>query len=347
VSERRSHSFSFDITNSLVNQLPTEFVERLSVLYQSKLIEPVATCANHYLLPLVMSHRDVISDQLVLNKAMLAERITKGLGTVKGVFPPEMAFHPNLVPHFRDLGFEWGLYCDRPFRNARCGVSEHFKVPMNWVVTSDKFPMILRSFRWSDQVAFEHHWRGDRLVDTLVEGQKQWRKDCGNYDGDSFVLIALDAENFGHHHPKDQLQRLLRPFYDRIGERNDCELVPIQNILDCFSDRREYYVPPGSWSTDSVHVPYPLWGDPKNNFHVAWNKFMNTSLAHYSSSEGRLKKILQRAFCSCYPWNHAVGKGDVASWCLPELQEIVDLFPSGETKLQLGKLFLEVRSQCG
>ncbi|MFA6338774.1 MAG: hypothetical protein WCW87_01825 [Candidatus Paceibacterota bacterium] len=336
---------SIDIPLSLVDQiktLPKGFTQRLNRLHRlNRQVEFVNTSAYHYLFPLLfpyeraglgVSYERMIEKQLELNKKCYQEFFEAE--NVTGVFPPEMAFDSRLVPIFQRLGYKWCLACDDPFKKSRLDFPEHERVPQNWVPSMNDFGIILRSREWSDAISFEKYTNGYEFGHYLINSQLNWKERC-QISGDTYIVIAMDGETFGHHQ-ENAFRRFLIPFFDAVMSRKSvCEFAHLSDVYESFP-RTEVVIPEGTWSTADRSNPYPLWRDPGVEFHTHWNLFMHHALRMWDpDSSTALNQLLEKSFYSCTPWLYSLGKGGVARWCLPLFKQIIDYTTDPNIKIAL------------
>jgi hypothetical protein len=176
-----------------------------------------------------------------------------------GVFPPEMAWDPALAPLLAGLGYRWTVTDDIPW------VWAGNRVPFDRIPTMSGLSVLLRSNFWSNRISF-HGEEGRATSRELAGGLRDWTG-----ESDSYVLIAMDVETFGHHRP-GTVERFLAPFLGELSAMRDVTLVTPRELLDIFPGE-ESLVPAGSWSTGRLELdagkPWPLWDDPDNPVHSA------------------------------------------------------------------------------
>jgi len=328
VEENPRIFLSLDISKSLGEKLPPSFLLRIKTLYERKRIALVNTAACHYLLPLCPGW--VIKRQLELNRCFYSEELIRN-DELTGVFLPELAFSTKLVQTIQAAGFKWVLADDVPFIWKRSKLPAAFQAPQNWVVWIRGCRILLRSGLWSEKIAQGQYQNGGEFANAMLEEHKRWRFACNNIQ-DSYVILAVDFETFGHHH-KRAIGNFLIPFFETITEfGRECKPVSLAAVVNRFP-AVPAYVPAGSWATSEEDlnrgVPFPLWNHPANPFHQAWNEFMRLvfELAP-KNPDPLLQTLLDQSFYSCSPWWAAhEGKDarEIAGWCLPKFKEIIDL----------------------
>ncbi len=331
---------SLNITRSLGERLPKELLHRYQILHGRQQIEFLNTAAYHYLLPLVPPA--IIRRQFALNLEFCQENLLANNNPM-GVYLPEYAFSPELVPILLECGYPWTILDDGPFEWRRRHVPKDEQVPFSWIPAHSGLACLLRSRYWSERIAKGEYSNGSSFAKELIEHHEQWifRSRAGKCpETDSFIVLGVDFETFGHHPvdpngPKDAIPRFLIPFCDKIaGEYGRARMVHPSIIYERFEHRdSEDCLIAGSWITQREHlergIPFPLWNHPNSQFHRAWNQFMAHVLNAVSQSGHfgpELIHLTDQAFYSCSPWQYSNGNRDIASWCLPLFRRIIDGF---------------------
>lgn len=334
--------FSLDVARSLGERMPQELLERIKILYQQKRIGLVNTTGYHYILPLVPKH--IVRRQINLNEKFYKTNF--GEDAVGGIFPPELAFSPELSGYFKEMGYEWFLADDYPFVYSRLNLDELHRAPFNWVpMTYGGCGVLLRSRFWSERIARNQCGPGNVFLEELLSGLKQWQNNL-HVGGDGYVILAMDFETFGHHW-KDSIKNFLEPFFDSIQSApTECKVVPLDYIFNHFF-KMGVAVPGGSWATEKKDIDegvlFPLWSHPANRFHQLWNEFMKISFeASLGVPSLPLQRFIDRAFYSCSPWQYSMGNKQVARWCIEERHGEDGLFKKIALNLGAPKKLMEI-----
>jgi alpha-amylase/alpha-mannosidase (GH57 family) len=264
--------FSISLTNSLVELLERfglleNFLEDLKMAYAENKIEIVHTGAFHPIFPLIP--HDEVKRQIELDIGLKGNIF--GQVERKGVISPELSYDDKLLALFQKVGFKWTLVNDKIM--AIHGIH----IPSHEIYTVDGFAVFLRSSFWSDQIrskrADNRYWTGKEFVQYM-------NLEAANQDRDSYKVISLTAETFGHHLRYFQ-ETFLR---DMLFELQQCknvklcfisDLLKIDNLQKCPKEKergKEYtYFPPSSIATDTENVPhsdpYPHWKSNGNKVH--------------------------------------------------------------------------------
>ncbi|MCK9352124.1 MAG: hypothetical protein WCT49_02740 [Candidatus Paceibacterota bacterium] len=327
--------FSIDIAKSLGERLPANFLKRIATLYENKRLELVNTFAYHYLGPL--TPKDFIKRQLTQNEEFYREHFI-GRDALPGIFPPELAYSGEMADAFSELHYRWCLADDEPFVRMRHALPEIERAPFDWIPAPKGNPVILRSGMRSKEIAFKKYGDPARFADTIIDSHGDWGRRLEGNRTKGYIILALDAETFGHHH-HGMIEDFLLPFANRIAERKDeAKIVSIDHIFQSFR-KKAAFVPKGSWSTGEDPNPYPLWDHPRNPFHQAWKEFLDIAYSLVPSHlEGELKLLYDTSFYSCTPWQFSMGNNNIARWCLFNFTRIADLQPDGYEKDRLKEL---------
>ncbi|MDE2573034.1 MAG: hypothetical protein KGM44_11005 [bacterium] len=289
--ERHPVRCSLDICWSLVEQLLArgndDVLTSLAAAARLGHLEFVETAAYHPILPLVP--REVAARQLALNY----ERNRAVFGRAyapRGVFPPEMAYAPELASLLTSLGYDWTVTEDVAIavREGEPPISQLLRAPSGLRV-------LLRSNRWSNAVAFGPH-DGARAAEAMAA---ELRSRAG--DGDAYLLLAMDGETFGHH--RREYGTFVADFASWCARTDDVEMASASDIVAAFPVR-EGEVPATSWSVlpGDVHagLPYPLWDDGGELHRAGWE------LLHLAwrlaMAQPALHAEFDRAISSCAFW---------------------------------------------
>jgi len=291
-------NFNFSLTEQLAQKGYTEVIHSLSQAARAGHIEFTESSAYHFILPL--SSPEVVVDQLKRNRLGNRNYFGQGYKT-KGVFPPEMAYSPELPKLIQEAGYEWTITDDIALAPSKS------PVPHEYVLTVNGLPVLLRSRLWSSRIGFgsaverSEHLSGREYLDWLKRDLDDW---FGPRDG--YVIVALDAETFGHH-VAGYIERFLTNLLDTIGCYHDIRLCTVSDILHHFPRRAEWNLPSSSWSTSAEQLvqgdPFPLWNSPCNPIHQAHWALVKHVLALVDKTPRRASDPkLVRAQYSCQFW---------------------------------------------
>lgn len=290
ILERRPVRCSIDLCWSLVEQLIAQrhddVLTSLASAARRGHLEFVETAAYHAILPLLPD--ELAARQLQVNY----ERNRSVFGRIyepRGVFPPEMAWSPALAPLLSRLGYDWVVTEDVAV-TLRDGAA-----PLDHVFAMDAVRVVLRSNPWSNAIAFGT-LNGAATAESMAA---ELSERLGTQDG--YLLLAMDAETFGHHRPA--YDSFVADFADWCAAREDVAMASVGDILAA-SPTRPGDVPATSWSVlpDDVKagIPYPLWNDGGDLHRAGWD--LVAVAARAAAHRPALQEEFDRAISSCAFW---------------------------------------------
>lgn len=342
--EHHSTAFlSLDIAKSLAERLPLEFLGRIKTLYKDKRIELVNTAAYHPILPLVTSA--TMERQLILNEEAYRMYFMESEENIPGVFPPELAIAPWIFPTISRLrrmrkGYQWILADDGPFeyeRRRQC-IPPQEEIPATWIPTSNNIGVLLRSRLWSERIAQQKYHHGAALFRELIQNENA-RTPC-RMNQDTFLILAVDWEIFGHHH-RHAIEKFLHPFFEELrAYAFQCCLSSMHAIYSLYP-HIPWTVPAGSWSTsekDFLNANYfPFWLGKENVFHWHWYTLL-TKVQNYAAEHQTdipLQELIDKVVYSCTPWWQAQGNKIIPRWAFPMINLIIADIKEPDTKQEI------------
>ncbi len=296
---------TLNINATLTEQLDdygyTDIIEGIATLASRGQIEFTGSGKFHPLLPLIPEPE--ILRQISLNH----QTNQKYFGDVyrpRGFFPPEMAISEEIFPALQKSGFEWvissGIANSLPSFPTKT-VSVHEKTGLKLVFRDDLISL---------DCAF------DKLnnVKSFIKRIKYQE-----WNGDYYVILAMDGETFGHH-VKHAIRDFLIPLFTELPKRTDVKLCTVSQIIDKFPPGEKQTPKASSWSTMPYDierkVPFPLWFDPHNPLHMEQHRFLMYALTtvhlaqkYYSQMQpaqqdlyNNARNFLDRGIHSCQQW---------------------------------------------
>ena len=252
-----------------------DLINDIKTLVAAERISLVGSAAYHPILPKISPAN--MERQIVLNEYALGYYFGKNrdfdgddclmIKNLNGFFPPELALDGGVFHTLGSLGYKWVL-ADEPALGPT--------TPNRWGVyglDSSETLLVSRDRELSNKLAFKRDLDLDDLVDTLGKSSKNKQ----------FLIIALDAETFGHHYAEGMI--LLESFV-ATAMSSGCEFVSVDQIVDVANTHPLDTITASSWGATSAEVMegniYPFWDDSANEIHrIQWELM------------GRLESVLE------------------------------------------------------
>ncbi len=241
----------------------SDTIEFLKNLVSEGKIEIVGTAKFHPILPLIPIKE--VHQQIHLNEETNKNEFGK-LWKRKGFFPPELAISGSIAKHIRELGYKWVIMS---------GIACPIEWPFDQIYYS---PNGLQLFFRDDIISNKISFKDITPKKFISEAKKLHKNE--EKDNSTYVIIAQDAETFGHHIPGYE-KTFLGKTIELINNDDEMELVFISDLGQHFPVSEEIIIPKeSSWSTTSKdlenNIPYPLWKHPDNNIHKYYWKIMKS-----------------------------------------------------------------------
>jgi hypothetical protein len=293
---RKSKGFTFsaNFSGSLLWLLKRykyqDVLDDIKYCVKNGIIEIVATPYFHPICPLTPEE---ILDLEIYRDKKFKEKIGINLNS-KGFFPPEMAFNKDLIKYLKSKGIKWIISSDISVLPEELSFDK--------IESYEGFPIFLRSEHWSkiiwDRFAFGGHPLSfrefkEKMIFELggVVPNKPWK-----------IIIAMDAETFGHH-IKGAIECFLKPMFNEWIESEI--LCSFERMLEIIP-KKEVNVRACSWSTSHedlwLNKPYPLWDDKDNCHHQALWNMVKIARRYFSTCKRADKKFFLEMHCSCAWW---------------------------------------------
>lgn len=283
---RATVNISGALTEMLADCGHEDILRGLRALAEGGRIELTGSAMYHPILPLLPDGE--IRRQIALNQATNRRAFGESYRPA-GFFPPELAYGPSLAAPITDTGHQWvlagGVACptDWPMRVVH-RVAEQ---PRLAVLFRDDIISNRISFQSIDGFAFVDH-----LHAMARDGHRSPR----------YVVTAMDAETFGHHHREwerlflahvyaqldaeppaegaaepgdgvnlaEQHRHLLASSAPGLGP--ELAVTTVSDLAARFPKGHCVSPKASSWSTSGADLeaglPYPLWDDPHNRVHA-------------------------------------------------------------------------------
>lgn len=266
-----SFCFTANINLSLLDLLENGFSDIRSGFKEAAdkgKIELMGSPAQHPIFPLIpefLQRAQIEDDEKRKENQFGIKR------NCRGFYLPEMAFSRKDVGLLRDYRYRWTVIDDKLF-GAKNGSGS---VPFSHIITYEGFKVFMRSRDWCNFISFDHPTFAD-FRSRLEQNFLNWTRGAPAY-----LIIAMDAETFGHH-PGDMFERFLKPM---LLNWAGTKIVPLETIGQNFPTQSFSYLPDGSWSTELDDLdrsnPYPLWKSRFNIYHLKLWELVDLALKYF------------------------------------------------------------------
>jgi hypothetical protein len=169
----------------------------------------------------------------------------------RGIFLPEMAYHPRLAPILEDLGFDWVMLDELAYNGRVDQVDYHY----SYQIEGTKLKAFFREHRLSDTLmAAATHNTGDMKA-AIGPGLREAR----------YYVTGMDGETFGHHrigHERMLLAMVADPEFN---------MVRMSELLELYPKTKTVKTVASTWASNEAdlqdNIPYISWDDPANELH--------------------------------------------------------------------------------
>ena len=260
-----------------------DVVEGLRALAVTGQIEITGSGKYHPILPLIPP--DEGTRQIVLNAESHARHFAD-VYRPAGFFPPEMAYAPPTALQVAATGHRWlllgGIACPVAWPLERVHRIE--QAPALAVLFRDDILSNIISFRSTDVPGFVGKLRA-----------------LAHPRGPRYVVIAMDAETYGHHIPGWE-EEFLGALYDaiaapapaarsraaRAADASFIQPATLSEIVERFPSGPPVSPKASSWSTTQADLdnldPFPLWRHPGNALHEFLWRHLDHVLGMYAEA---------------------------------------------------------------
>jgi len=252
-------AFTANINYSLLELLKKhgydDVLDDIKYCVENNLIELMGTVAYHPIIPLIpiKCAGMQIAEDFCKKKFMGLEANSKGF------FFPEMAFSKKSLHLLHKLGFNWTVIEDVAVLPD--------KIPFDHIFSYHGYSVFLRSSHWSKYVWDEHVSFGE-FSKRIGREFFKWTDGAPSY-----LVIAMDAETFGHHVP-GLSESFLFPLIKNWGGGK--VVSKFEELLKMYPHRENSEIRDCSWSTsyDDLYRndPFPLWKSKYNGHQlILWD----------------------------------------------------------------------------
>ncbi len=306
--------FTISITQSLFQVLhrigyEEEVRQLLRQALDNERLDLAHSGAYHSVLPLLPI--DEVRRQIELDLAFKKEQLA--IDSRAGFFLPELCYDDKLLPLIQEMGFKWTLVDDQ--LAGLYGIT----VPTSNIYHVNGLSVFMRSSLWSNALTSKH-WSGLAFVRHLERHAEQLGRD-------SYTIVSLSAETFGHHMPWYH-ETFLKDMLFAATNSVSVELCAVSDLLNKHKIRQTgtpvreagktgrftcTWFPPSSWATsaddDRRGDSYPHWrsrGNPIHDYLWQLTELILDSCRGMDFGEPRnaaLRNLLDQSFYSCqYYW---------------------------------------------
>lgn len=228
-----------------------DVIEMINSLLSRDQLELTGSAKYHPLLPFLP--KEEIIRQIKLNEETFHHYFGNKV-RLKGFFPPEMGFSPELAKIIADLGYEWVIVDELSFPRDH-GQKKHDQIYQ--IAGLKNFSIFFRE-RWLSWIILSGQiGTGNLLIKGMGERLKR----------DEYLLTAMDGETFGHHRPG--LEMLLFEIYNS----GEIKTAKISELLNLFPKREEITPLSSTWALMEKDLekkkPFARWYDEDNEIHQA------------------------------------------------------------------------------
>ncbi|MFW9923095.1 MAG: hypothetical protein ACFFDW_07370 [Candidatus Thorarchaeota archaeon] len=264
LQRNQAQKLTLNINGSLTELLELydeqEITNGIISLSKQKQIELTGTSCYHAILPLIPIEE--ITRQINLNDE-IQKRILKDAFQPKGFWLPEMAYDIRVIEPISKSNYEWTVLSSV--------ASPDGELPNNYIPYLESgFITYFRNDLLSNLISFRNP-SVEEFIDELTKG-------IDYLNEDSYIILAMDGETYGHH-VKGLIESFLEPFLKKILDNPNMMLVTISELSKYFNERKIVFPVSSSWSTTAEEiqrgVPFPLWLDPENEIHKLQHIIMN------------------------------------------------------------------------
>jgi alpha-amylase/alpha-mannosidase (GH57 family) len=278
--ESRQAHLTLNITASLLEQLGEwgmgEWLERLRKLVLSGQVELTGTAAYHPLLPKLPREervRQIKLEEAALRRLFPRSDLRREGLIFKGFFPPEMAVDEGVVELVGALGYRWvvvdesavaGKYLKSRIYNLKLSEGKGGRV--------SGLKVIVRHKEFSLKLAFG----AIKTLDDFSSALKLYILDSRSY-----ILLALDGETFGHHHPE------LLPWLGELlanSGKGEYRLVTVSELIGERHSFEPVKVHPSTWADG-----WERWNNPDNAIHQKQWQLTELALRVVQSSKYKVQ----------------------------------------------------------
>lgn len=339
---RLSLNISGSLTEQLIQLGEHDLISKIRYLSLQGQIELVSTAAYHPLLT-SLSEAEIVR-QTEVNALINLEAFGEGFEYPRGYFLPEMVYERRVAEVVSSMGYEWIVLDESAFPSAGAtgeSIRKHFELKISeniYKIPNLPLYVFFRNRPISLEIAFSKSIDIDEFVRKL---EQHYLKGQENY-----VVIAVDAETFGHHN-KTNLKLL-----NELMTHPNIEMVKVTELLSFGFPEVEVEPTRSTWGVtledDNQKRTFPRWDNPQNPIHQLQWELMNLALAtvkHQSNGPDLLDRAVhsdQFWWASYNPCWHPILVEKGARMMVTAIEE--DSNTSAEQRARANKLYKDIVS---
>lgn len=250
---------TLNISGSLVEQMMIsqgDILEKIKNLVRRGQIELTGSAIYHPLLTEIPDFE--ISRQIELNSQILKNQLDNA-PLKAGFFAPEMSIDNRICQILKEMGYEYVLADESVLPEGEAKLLNQTRI---FIDKQSGLKIVCRNKQLSLDIAFSRI----RTVSDFLERAKNW----------PYVILAMDGETFGHHHPEQM--ELLRTLFQYYVISKEIELITVSNLLSTEAPV-EIYVQKSSWAES-----FNRWRNPNNPLHQSQWKLLDLAVKTLETS---------------------------------------------------------------
>jgi len=280
IKNKPNYKFTLNVPLSLLEQMDKygykDWLKDLRDLYESERVEIVGCSAYHSLLtktPEKLAEQGIILNEFGLGYYLGSRQGFEGeesilVKNLRGFFPPELCLNENVINMVSNLGYDW-LIADR------CLVPQDQTLMLGQNIYKLKDTaslLVVRDTEISNLFSFKRDSFSDDIIDKFHKRSET---------ADS-VVIALDAEAFGHHNREGMF--LLEDIADKLLRLGNNLTTISELVSDSPRDQiNEIYE--SNWSQLVCNIDndilYKLWANTDNELQKSLWYIQENVLKYY------------------------------------------------------------------
>jgi alpha-amylase/alpha-mannosidase (GH57 family) len=261
---------TINFTGVLLDQLAEygygEIIEMYAEAARRGQVEFVGSAKYHTTLPLLPPDEALRQIQIndEANRHHLGDAYRR-----RGIFLPEMAYHPKLAPMLEAAGFDW-VMVDELAHSGKLGTVDNTK---QYIIEGTGLRAIFREHRLSATIMSAGPRDTAALKEAVGPSLHERR----------MIVTAMDGETFGHHRVGHE-QLLFEMFRDP-----EINMVRASDLLAEFPNSEVVKTVACTWASSEYDIEHGIqfvsWDDPKNPIHQLQWELMNLTMGAVQAAD--------------------------------------------------------------